>query len=178
MTGLLEACVRHDDGPLADVLFAPGKDGIAQAYWRRLQASPVDAGDAIDIRSEVWLVEDVASWRGSPGGVRLRLRRCNAAGTLTARTATVTGYGVHLSGGEPLAILGALNVLGTADPEGAVQTSAELVPVGSWSGRSGDLVVLADGSRWEQVGDVMDRASASWTPLPVIRLDRVRDGVD
>lgn len=174
MSGALEPCTLHGGGSLPAGMIAPGEDGKADLYWRRRQDSPVIAGNAIDARGRVWLVEDVAIWRGRPGGVHLRLRQCNTAGTLTPRTASKSGYGVQLINGTPVDLLGVLNVLATDDPDGHVITRAELVPVGSWVGKSGDLISLTDGTRWEQVGDVMDRASGSWTPLPVIGLRVVR----
>ncbi len=173
MTGAFEPFSHHGGSPLPPVLFAPGQDGVAEAYWRGAQSSPVGAGDAVTVRSATWLVEDAAVWRGRPGGVHLRLRQCNAVGTLTPRSATKSGYGVQLVDGAPLDILGVLNVLSTDDPDGHVETRAELVPAGSWAGRSGDLISLT-GTRWEQVGDAMDRASGSWTPLPVVRMRRAR----
>lgn len=174
MSGALEACTLHGGAALPAAMIAPGEDGKADLYWRRRQDSPVVAGQAIDARGQAWLVEDVAVWRGRPGGVHLQLRRCNAAGTLTPRTATKYGYGMQLVDGTPINIIGAINVFSTEDSDGNVDTRAELVPAGSWPGKSGDLVTLTDTTRWEQVGDVMDRASGSWTPLPVLRLRRAR----
>lgn len=178
MTGLLEACALHAAGALPATLFAPGRtEGQADIYWRHLQVAPVDVGQAVDVRDAVWLVAQVAVWRGSPGCVHAELLLVNASGHLRPRpTATVTGYGVQLADAAPIPILGVLAVTTTADQDGAVQTVAELIPVGAWVGQSGDLLIL-DGARWEQVGDPTRQTNPAGSTLPVVQLRRVRDGV-
>ena len=175
--GNTEPCTVHAGGTLPPVLFAPGEPGAADVYWRGLTDYLVAVGQALDVRGVPWLVEHVALWRGRPGGVHAKLRACNATGHLYRRTAQVTAYGVTYTEGAPVAVLGVLAVSGTTDTDGQIITTGDLTPVGTWTGQSGDLIVLDDDTRWEQLGDPVDRtASGGASGLPVIKLRRVRDG--
>lgn len=170
MTGQLEPCVMHGGSVLPPAMFAPGDEGHAAVYWPGVHASPVTVGDAVDVRSSIWLVIEAASWRGDPGGVHAKLRECNAAGTLTRRPVTArSGYGVSVAAeSAPVAIIGVLTVTTTTDPDGRVVTFGELIPAHAWLGGSGDLLDLVDGSGWEQFGDPIG------ITLPRVQLRRVR----
>lgn len=174
--GVPEPCSVHGGGVLPAALVAPEGDDAADLYWRGAVMSPVASGVAIDLRGAAWLVESSALWRGHPGGVHAKVRRCNITGKLHPRTAAVTAYGITFTEGAPVAVLGVLAVTGSSESGGQIATQAELTPVGPWVGHEGDLVVLG-GRRWEQVGDPVDRsATGGSSGVPVVRLRRVRDG--
>ncbi|MFT3971700.1 MAG: hypothetical protein QM695_15850 [Micropruina sp.] len=165
-----EPCSLLGGGDLPVALVAPGEAGKAALYWYSQTTPPVQAGQVVIARLAKWLVTQVDTWVSGPGGIHAHLLHCNAEGTLTRRTATVSGYGVQLTSQAPVEILGALTVTSTADPDGNVQTTGQLVPAGTWQGLSGDLVELVDGTEWEQVGDLTSPAGG----LPVVQLRRVR----
>lgn len=178
MAGLLESCQVHGGTVLPGALFAPRETaGQADLYWRGAQTSPVSLGEAVDVRGATWLVVGVSVWRGTPGGSQVAVRLCNAFGALHTRTATVTAYGLSYEPADPVPVIGELVVSATAETDGTISTTADLTPAGAWQGAAGDLVVLDDQTRWEQIGDPTDRASGGgMSPIPVVRLRRVRDG--
>ena len=178
----VEPCGLVDGSPLPAMRLAP-KGHQADIYWSGISIPPVQAGEALTARGRAWLVEQVNIWVSRPGGVHAAVRECNAAGHLHIRTtATATGYGVQVtSAGDPIPFRGVLTVTSTTDSDGRVATNADLLPVGTWRGSSGDLIVLTDESRWEQVGDLVDRSvgglGGGVSEVPVVRLRMVRGGV-
>lgn len=183
MPGMYETCAIHGGGALPPALLAPGDVGYADVYWPREQRELVEAGQAIVMRGERWLVEGVARWLGTPGGVHIKVRLCDTEGILYRRTATVTPHGVkYETPADGTAFVGVLGVALSDEDGGRLSSTADLTPAGQWLGSAGDLLVMSDGSRWEQVGDVTERTTAGGTwagrksRLPVAHIRRVRDG--
>ena len=183
MASRLESCAVYGGAKLPSVLLAPGDVGYADLYWRNVQTEIVEAGQALTIRGQQWLIEGVALWLGRPGGIHAKVRLCDTQGLLYRRTATVTAYGVtHTDAADGIPFVGVLGVALSDEDGGRIAASADLTPAAGWTGTAGDLIVMSDGTRWEQQGDVTERTTAGGTwagrksRLPVVHIRRVRDG--
>ena len=188
MTGLLEPVALYGGGSAADTplpaaMHAPGDVGYADIYWRGVQDHLINPGDALIMRDETWLVEGVVLWAGSPGGTHAKVRSCDTTGQLFKRTAVPTAYGAKVTTSpDGIPFVGVLGVALSSEDGGSLSSTADLTPAGLWQGAAGDLLVLSDGSRWEQQGDVTERTTAGGTwagrksRLPVVHVRRVRDG--
>lgn len=183
MAGRLEPCSVWGGGKLPPVLLAPGDVGYADLYWRKVQTEIVEAGQALTIRGQQWLIEGVALWLGSPGGIHAKVRLCDTLGSLFRRTSAVTAYGItHTESEVGIPFVGVLGVALSDEEHGRLSSNADLTPAGLWQGTAGDLIILSDDTRWEQAGDVTERTTAGGTwagrksRLPVVHIRRVRDG--
>jgi hypothetical protein len=184
MSGKLEPCKLYGGDDLPPARFAPDDASYAEIYWRNLQTPPLDAGQAVEMRGGIWLIENVQTWQGHPGGTHAKARMCDVQGHLHRRTTkAITAYGTTFEADpDGIPIIGVLGIALADETGGRLSTMADLTPVGVWQGHSGDLVVFTDGTRWEQLGDDTERTTAGGTwagrksRLPVIHLKRVRDG--
>ena len=156
----------------------PGDAETATIYWPG-QTVTITAGQAVTLRGRTWLVEDVATWQGRPGGTTATIRECNVTGTLHHRTATPTAYGVtHIAEVGGVQFVGVLGLADSLERNGQLTTTAHLTPAGTWQGTAGDLLTLDDGTQWEQVGEPTQRtlSGGTWTGrhsrLPVVALRR------
>ncbi len=183
MDGRPESCAIYGGAALPKALLAPGDVGYADIYWRGIQAEIIQPGQALVMRGQNWLIEGVALWLGSPGGIHAKVRECDCEGSVFSRTSTATAFGVtHATAEQGTPFVGVLGIALSDEKGGIVSSLADLTPAGHWAGAAGDLIVLSDGSRWEQQGDVTERTTAGGTwagrksRLPVVRVRRIRDG--